>query len=1786
MGQKVATIGIDLEMTTSGAKAELSSFGGAVDKVTAKAIQEFGRIDTAVESMADTTAAVAAINKIADASAKTAAQITRERNSSHAAGERMVAQLERQISAYGKTTDEVRSMRAETAALRAEQNGQSELAERIRAKEQQLYDLEYAAMRRARVEAEALADEKAAAAAQAVQAAEREANALRAAAVAHQMFEARVREGAAAMRAADAAAEADAVTMQRLRALLDPAAVSQEKLNQELAEARRVMLAAGASAEELARAELMLTKQHQGVIASTGQVKAGQQQLMYNLNDAATMWGMQAPVMQIFVSQAGQTIQAIQLMSSESKGLLGLLGGPWGMAFTTAAVVMVPLIASLFDGGDAADDLSEKQQALASYLDKTTGKIREQIGALAMLSRARDLADEQKKNLENYRNQRGNINTSVIGAFQPIETSDPLYGPQVQQTRLSLDKAAQTQVTGFLKQYQDGLITVQQLYGKVADAAKSNPGLDGLSRDLLKVATSTEAAAQRVRQNAIEQARLAVATGVATEAQRAMVAQNTISTTSTSRLIDLQVAAATAATPLQKAQAELALVKERGAVADKAGGAALEKYRADLTAAEQAVNTATAAQRSATAARREANKAETEAQRLARDASATEAKITNLNALADAYRMSGGAALEAQIRAKAQSDAIRKGADEDAYVARQIRLGLAQYTADAQKAATATGEQARIQEEVNRQVAAGIIPASRAGEFVRDRIAELPVLAAIELAQSKGYTTAAAAATQALDAQRAGRMRLTAAEVEARLASSLAANDDEIERIQLETRLIGANTVERLRQVAALKAWQEVQDSVASGSLSIDGALEYVAAQVRIAEQQDALTAGQERFDQLLPQSEDAVKRYAEAFGQSFGRIGQSIASVTAILIDHGATQRQIDKDREVALARAGDNAAKAARAEKEYSRQSADNQIGAYADITGAAKGMFSERSKIYKGLQAAETIFRAVQLALSIQAMVQNAAETAATIANAGVRATAEGTAGIASQSKLPFPLNIAAMAATAAALVGFGVAVLGGGGGGSAPSYNEGKGTVFGDAGATSDSIKRSIDVLGDIDTELLGVSRQMASSLKAIEGNIGGLTNLVIRLGGADGIGANAEAGVKTGFNSALPGVYTSGAMSAAAVGMLVGGPIGAAIGVALTKVPIIGDILGGIGAVIGSLFGSKTKIVGSGIYGTPQSIGDIDSMGFDGQTFADVQKKKKFFGVTTSTKYSTRYGDLDGQLEDQFGKLLLSFADAIKLAAGPLGLSLDDIDGKLAGFVVDIGKIDLKDLTGEEIQEKLTAVFGAQADKMAEFAIGGLSQFQKVGEGYFETLIRVASTVEVVTSSLQLLGLSATSLGTDASMAIADMFDGAAGYQDAAGRYFELFYSDSEQAAAKTEQLGKVFDSLGIAMPESIASFRALVEAQDLTTAAGQETYAALLQLAPAFAEIVSSGTNASSAAAILRERNDLERQLMELQGDTAGIRAAELEQLNPSNRALQERIYALQDEADAARVATQAAQELAAQQRAVAQERAGLERQLLQLNNNTAALRELDLQNVDESNQDLLKQIWARQDAIAAEQAAQAAAAEAQRQAEQAAAEAQRQADEAARAAQQLADAWAAIGDSIMEEVKRIRGDMLTEAQSYQQLQAEFNAATDAARLGNEEAAKALPELSRAMLAAAADAATDSLMLKRIQDVTAASLEQTYGVIAAAMGFGDPQATPSQQLQNFVDGTRATSSSAPANDTAAEIRALRAEVAQLRTENNSGHAKTADEANGSRKVLERSQAWAGDGNSLSVMVAA
>lgn len=1048
-------------------------------------------------------------------------------------------------------------------------------------------------------------------------------------------------------------------------------------------------------------------------------------------------------------------------------------------------------------------------------------------------------------------------------------------------------------------------------------------------------------------------------------------------------------------------------------------------------------------------------KTDKHAEQLERESRAIEAQIRNLYGLADAYGVSGAAALIAEARVKAESEAIKKRGDIEARVDQQIRLSIAQRVSDASKSAAAMRDEASVQAEINAQVAGGLVPAERAGELVRQRMAELPLLAAIEAAQQRGLTAEVKKATDALNEQQTAQAKVDAARKGAFYAAADQDGDRRLHALREEARLLGATDEERARGNARIRAEQEI---LAQGFALNDAyAKRYIDKQVEIAGNaelnaqaqrnlNDELTFAADKWDLIARNVQSAASGMADAFGG----VGRAIGDVAAIYANFQADRERLDVQHDAALAKVGSDQAAQMRANTKFALASATAQVGMFGDMTSAAKGFFKEGSDGYQALAAAEKTFRAIEFAMSVRAMAQDAIETASSVAKSGVRAAAHAAEAVAKAiASLPFPLNIAAGAATAAVLSSIGIAIggaFGGEGKNNLEKPNTGTGTVLGDGKAQSESLRLAIDQLREVDTLTNTFARQMAGSLRSIDSQIGGLAAVLVRSGNI-----SADSKVAEGFKPNL-------------------------IGSVLGKIPLVGGLLG-------SLFGSKTSVIASGLFGGAQSIGQILAGGFDASTYSDVEKKKKFFGITTGKSYSTQFGEADAALEQQFTLILRSFATAVSGAAEPLGQATDAIEQRLNGFVVNIGKIDLKGLTGAEIQEKLEAVFGAAADSMANAAFPGIERFQEVGEGAFETLVRVASTAEAVTNALDQMGDAAREMSLEAKLGLADQFETIGDLTNAIGEYFEAFYTPAEQLEARTEQLARVFDDLGFAIPDTLAAFRDLVDAQDLNTSAGQAAYATLIQLAPAFAELQKSLAGAKSAADVAAERADLERQLLELRGDTAALRALELGKLDASNRDLQKQVYALQD------------------------------------------------------------------------------------------------AKEAAAAADQLRQAWQSVGDGIMEEVKRIRGITGAETGGFAALLGRFNAANAAARGGDLDAAKSLPQLSQALLTAAAEAATSRQELDRVRAQTASTLEATYSALGGA-----GSATSAAALLTGASNAQAAATAPAANDdAAAELREIRAELAAMRADNNAGHAATA--GNTGRMARKLDEVTAG-GDAIMVVQAA
>ncbi|HEX8603403.1 MAG TPA: DUF4214 domain-containing protein [Pseudoduganella sp.] len=202
-------------------------------------------------------------------------------------------------------------------------------------------------------------------------------------------------------------------------------------------------------------------------------------------------------------------------------------------------------------------------------------------------------------------------------------------------------------------------------------------------------------------------------------------------------------------------------------------------------------------------------------------------------------------------------------------------------------------------------------------------------------------------------------------------------------------------------------------------------------------------------------------------------------------------------------------------------------------------------------------------------------------------------------------------------------------------------------------------------------------------------------------------------------------------------------------------------------------------------------------------------------------------------------------------------------------------------------------------------------------GNAPSLEQLASTIDainatqaaLVTMGQRLVGFS--SMSDSAVSALIATSGGINGLATNASSYYDAFYSEGEKFASVSTQIAQALHQVGIQMPATREEFRAQVEAQMRLGESGASAVAALLGVSGAFAQIVPVTEGAAAAVEdlsaqqrIATERRALEIQLMELSGDAAGALAAtrfdELAALDPMNRALQELIYARQDEQAAA----------------------------------------------------------------------------------------------------------------------------------------------------------------------------------------------------------------------------------------------------------------------------------------------
>lgn len=642
----------------------------------------------------------------------------------------------------------------------------------------------------------------------------------------------------------------------------------------------------------------------------------------------------------------------------------------------------------------------------------------------------------------------------------------------------------------------------------------------------------------------------------------------------------------------------------------------------------------------------------------------------------------------------------------------------------------------------------------------------------------------------------------------------------------------------------------------------------------------------------------DFAKEMATGFTEAFGQIGEAIGGAVVALSEYEKQMATIQVQMEEELVKRQKEIAKnpAVRYEIEQkaAEKSAKAQVKAYGDMAQAAQGFFTKGSKGYEAMGAAVKVFRAVEMVQSAMSAAQQlddiakgvaafiagqttkAAASAATLptvisTEAGKQIAYSKTA-IAAQGSVPIA-GFALMAAMAALLLSYGISS--GGGGGGTPVPEAGTGTVLGDPTKQSESIGNALGLLVEINSNDLAYSADMLESLRNIES-------------------ALADA-------SAL---------------------------IAKQVMPIIGQLVSNSG--VSSMMSSK-QVTEAGFLIPGKLLTEIlKSKTLEGFMGARTESSTGLFGEWKSS--NTQIAPYSKEIAKAFGRIVDEVYSTVVSAADKIGISMQTIEERAKGLKIGLGKINLAGKSAEEAAKAVEAAVSSMSDKMAMKLLPEFKDFQRNGEGYYETMIRVGAGIADATGKLEQMGMEAISytkidekkgdvaaeIARQTLIAQGHLSDGAKEYvhqltgsiddiieaykqlidvqnslrvigdaakdldrtminaagglsafQEALTTFIDEFMTPTDKVKGQAMALADQFKNLGYAMPLSRDAFRDLVQSIDTTTEAGKKAYGSLIALSPAFADYIN---NLEDLQSTMRElQNSVSDLMQSIKSDIAGL---------------------------------------------------------------------------------------------------------------------------------------------------------------------------------------------------------------------------------------------------------------------------------------------------------------------------
>lgn len=490
---------------------------------------------------------------------------------------------------------------------------------------------------------------------------------------------------------------------------------------------------------------------------------------------------------------------------------------------------------------------------------------------------------------------------------------------------------------------------------------------------------------------------------------------------------------------------------------------------------------------------------------------------------------------------------------------------------------------------------------------------------------------------------------------------------------------------------------------------------------------------------------------------------------------------------------------------------------VGSFKALLGAAQSFTKEGSSGFKAMEKGMAALSIVQDLLALKAAV---------------------TAVLTQGQGDPYSAfaRMAAMAAAVApfiASIGLTLSSLGGGSFSDTAGKRQatqGTGTILGDAEAKSESIANAIEITADATSQLVGINRGMLRALQALEASLGSASGMLARgAGDADFSGLDLS---------------TEGDLS-----------------------------IWEQNDLIGRLLGGSSEVTDQGIIIFGGALNDLLNDIAVG-AYQEVQSQSSFFG---STHTNEGIVDVSDEFGRQFQLVIGSIVDTVRAGADALGLLPADIEAAIAAFQVEEIRISLMDLSAEEQQAELAAVFSQLFDGLAGAVVPFIEQFQQVGEGLGETLIRVATGVQVTQEAMRQLGLAIDETDPERFAQISEGLMHAVGgieeFVDGMNTFVSAFADEGHRLRIATEAINSAFEQAGLTVPATTEGMWELMQSLDATTAEGQEQIATLLRLADtanAYYDLIEKAE--TSRLEYIMKASDIQTELG-IGGGFAGMRA-------------------------------------------------------------------------------------------------------------------------------------------------------------------------------------------------------------------------------------------------------------------------------------------------------------------------